>query len=124
VSNYYKITRHNKQVGKIQLVYYNKNKIPHLEYEIDDNYRSKGIMSKELKKYLSRLREEGIERFIAIVEKDNLASVKLLEDNYFARMWVSDDYYYYLGVFDIIDQLFEIRKQSLKQIKKVLKNDL
>lgn len=121
ITHYRKITKEGKQIGKIQLVYHSKSEIPHLEYEIDDKYHSKGIMSKELKKYLSRLREKEIERFIAVVEKDNLASVKILKKNRFLLLYESEDYYYYVAAFDLWDKIEGVQKDFKKNIKTSLK---
>lgn len=113
----HKVIRYNKQIGRINLVYYGDKNLPHIEYELDRSYWGKGIMSKELKSFIVRQRREGRHRFIAIVEKDNKASIKLLEKNYFARISSSEDYYYYLGAFDIYDQLFKLRERFIRNIE-------
>lgn len=71
-------------VGYIQMVeYFRKGSIPHLEYHLEPDYRGKGIMSKELPKYLKYRKKWGDNRMLAIVDTNNAASKRLLEANGF-----------------------------------------
>lgn len=65
-------------IGYIQLVSYMRgNASPHIEFELDENWRNKGIMSQELPKYL-KARKEYHPQMIAVVKQDNIASKKVL----------------------------------------------
>lgn len=71
-------------IGSLQLVdYFRKGAIPHLEYELDEECRSKGIMSKELPKYLKLLAKYDYNKLIALVDVGNAPSEKLLINNGF-----------------------------------------
>ena len=72
IKNYHKIKDGDKVIGHIQLVGYD---VPQVEYDLDEAYWNKGIMTRELKKYLKTLKLRGVS---AIIEKDNLASARVL----------------------------------------------
>lgn len=72
IKNFHKIKDGDKVIGHIQLVGYD---IPQIEYELDEEYWNKGIMTKELTEYLKGLKLRGVS---AIIEKDNLASARVL----------------------------------------------
>jgi RimJ/RimL family protein N-acetyltransferase len=72
IKNYHKIKDGDKVIGHIQLVGYD---VPQIEYELDEAYWNKGIMTRELKKYLKTLKLRGVS---AIIEENNLASAKVL----------------------------------------------
>lgn len=116
ITNLHKITRHGKQIGRINLVKYNNFSINHIEYDLDEKHRNKGIMSKELSKYIKAMRKEGIHKFFAVIERDNEASIKLVEKNKFIRFSISEDFYYYLATYDLIDKAARIRKEFIKHI--------
>lgn len=117
IKNHYSIIRDHREVGAIKLVYYADSAIPHIEYELEEEYRKKGIMKKELKKYIDAQREEGVHRFIAVVERGNKASIALLDKFNFQRLSDSKDYNYYLACFDIYDQLFKARDEFNDNLK-------
>ena len=76
-----------EKVGYIQLVsYMTGGATPHIEFAIDEPYRNKGIMTKELPKYLKYLKKWGHYQLIAIVKCDNQASLNLLESNGFFKV--------------------------------------
>jgi RimJ/RimL family protein N-acetyltransferase len=79
----------NLEIGRFILVnYFGSEKMPHLEFEIFNEfkeYRNRGIVSKEIVKYLKLCKEHGHNRLVAIVKEDNLASMRILEKNNFIR---------------------------------------
>jgi len=115
---YYIENHRRKKAGYIQLVcYYTKETTPHIEYAItEDRFKNKGIMSKELPKYLKKLSKFN-KQMIAVVESDNVYSIKLLIDNgfiFFSKIGLYKTY--------IID--FRISKEITKHIISKEKNDL
>lgn len=76
-----------QQIGRINLVNYctGEDAIPHIEFELDEEWRNQGIMSKELPKYLKLCKKYEHSRLIAIVKPDNAASIKILEKNGFIK---------------------------------------
>ena len=79
VNNHKHIIRDGKEIGYLQLVKDSGLPIPELEYLVDEYYQNQGIMSVELPKYLYELNYKGIDRMIAHVKQDNVASIKLLK---------------------------------------------
>lgn len=79
-----------KAIGSINLVDYMRGEcIPHIEFRIKNEfseYRNKGIMTAELKKYLKLCKKWGHNRLIANVKKDNTPSIRVLEKNNFIKM--------------------------------------
>lgn len=82
-------------IGEIKLVSYLRGKNrPHIEFQIYNDYkeyRNKGIMSKELPKYLKDCNRYGHNQLIAIVKEDNTPSIKLLEKNNFIKIGKIED---------------------------------
>jgi len=78
LANYHSIIRDGKEVGKIQILNYYDSGVPQLEYDLDKEYWDKGIMTQELRDYLKRIKD-NYKFLIAIVKKDNLASMRVLE---------------------------------------------
>jgi RimJ/RimL family protein N-acetyltransferase len=72
IKNYHKIKDGDKVIGHIQLVGYD---VPQIEYELDEAYWNKGIMTRELTEYLKTLKLRGVS---AIIEENNLASARVL----------------------------------------------
>mgnify|MGYP003122673421 CR=1 FL=1 len=89
-----------EKIGKIMLVsYMRKEEIPHLEFYISDDFkhlRGKGIMSREVTKYLKHCKKWGHNRLLAIAKEDNIASQKILDANFFVRISKVDDNYCYM----------------------------
>lgn len=103
-----------KKIGYIQLVSYLRGDCkPHIEYHIDEAYQGKGIMSRELPKYLKRCNKFDNHQLIAVVKKDNIPSIKLLEKNGFRQITQIDDKLSY-----IIDLRFtpEIVEKMIRKI--------
>jgi len=84
-------------IGKIQLVDYTHDRasskirrtIPHIEYEINEDFRNRGIMSKELPKYLKWLQKYDYNELIAVVKNNNefaAYSQRLLLKNGFVKL--------------------------------------
>ena len=78
LANYHAIIKDGKEVGKIQILNYYDSGVPQLEYDLDKEYWNKGIMTQELKDYIKRIKD-NYKFLIAIVKKDNLASMRVLE---------------------------------------------
>lgn len=60
---------------------------PHIEFSLDEEYRNQGVMTQELPKYLKLCRKWEYNQLVAIVEPNNLPSMKLLEANDFFRVY-------------------------------------
>lgn len=94
-----KIGRHKpiklngEEVGYIQLV---EHSIAQIEYYLDEEYCNKGIMTRELKKYLNDIKD-SFPKIIALVEKENIASQKVLEKCEFILMTTSGNYFVYVN---------------------------
>lgn len=73
-----------KEVGYIQLMNYNDS-YPQIEYILDDEYHNKGIMTRELKNYLEKIKNY-YKVIVAVVVKDNLASIRVLAKNDFKEI--------------------------------------
>lgn len=87
----------NIEMGYIQLVeYYTKGSTPHIEYEIKEEFRNQGIITRELPKYLKRCKKREHNHLLAIVESDNLISQKILEKNGFLKLLEKNDYISYI----------------------------
>jgi RimJ/RimL family protein N-acetyltransferase len=82
----YPIFYNNIDAGHIRLVSYYNSLLPHLEFEIKKEYRQKSLMTQHLPIYLQQLKEKNITSLIALVKKDNLVSIKLLEQNNFIEL--------------------------------------
>lgn len=86
-----------EEVGYIQLVDYfmkDKNQLsvtPHLEYEIKKpEHRNKGLLRKALPKYLKKCAKYDFNQILAVVEKGNQSSIRLLENNNFLKISEAD----------------------------------
>jgi RimJ/RimL family protein N-acetyltransferase len=78
------------EIGRFILVnYFGREQLPHLEFEIFEEfkeYRNRGIVSKEIVKYLKLCKKWGHNRLTAIVKDDNFASIRILEKTNFIRI--------------------------------------
>lgn len=106
------IMQKRDKIGYIQLVNYELGKypIPQIEYHLNKDYRNQGIMSRELPKYLKKCKsyhkrygqyEHPCNRMVAIVEKENIASIKLLDKNGFFKIKDFDNHYSYIAQLDL-----------------------
>ena len=90
------IKHKHEVIGFIQLVSYMRGDArPHIEYELKQGWRNKGIMSVELPKFLKKHKQYN-PQMIAVVKKDNKASMRLLEKNNFLKISTMDDNYCYI----------------------------
>lgn len=78
IKNYHSIIRDKKEVGKIQILNYYSSGLPQLEYDLDKEYWNKGIMTQELQEYIEKIKDH-YKCLIAIVKKNNSASIRVLE---------------------------------------------
>ncbi len=116
----YNIKHKHEEIGYLQLVNYTlgKQSISHIEYHINDKYRNKGVMAKELPKYLKMCKKYDCVRLIAVVEKDNEASIKLLVRNGFIKIKDFDNHYSYIAHLDFkIDKLEKMTELFYRQHK-------
>jgi RimJ/RimL family protein N-acetyltransferase len=83
-------------IGRIQLVDYTRDRashtarrtIPHIEYELNEDFRNRGIMSKELPRYLKWLQKYEYNELISVVKNDDESaeySKRLLIKNGFVK---------------------------------------
>ena len=82
--HFHRIIINGKEVGYIQILSYNSN-YPQIEYNLDDGYHNKGIMTKELGQYLDTIKND-YKAITAVVKEDNLASIKVLIKNGFIQI--------------------------------------
>jgi len=123
-----RITKHktilstlNEEIGEIFLTNCSNKKgikIHHIEFKIFDDYehyKNKGIMTKAVADYLQYCKEGNINSLIAIVKKDNIASVRVLEKNNFAKLQELEKFYIY-----VIDLRFEpdFTKKTIQEFQK------
>lgn len=86
IKNFHKIKDGAKVIGHIQLVGYD---VPQIEYDLDEAYWNKGIMTRELTAYLKTL---NIRAVSAIIKKDNHASARVLVKCGFVELLKIRDY--------------------------------
>ena len=80
------IRQDGKDIGDIRLLTYpNMYKIPYIQYVIDAEYRNQGIMSRELPVFLKACKKHSYHQICAMVQDDNIASIKLLTKNNFVE---------------------------------------
>ncbi len=105
-----------EKIGYIQLVsYLRADTTPHLEYSIDEGHRNQGIMSRELPKYLKKCKKYDNNQLIAVVKKDNLPSIKLLEKNGFFRVGEIDDKFSYVIDLRLTTEIIAAKLKTMKQ---------
>ena len=108
--------KHGKQViGRINLVIYQRQAIPHLEFELEKEFRNQGIMSKHLADYLKDCKLDNM-RLIAIVKKDNEASIKLLKKNKFIKLATFDETFGYIVAYDLTKEITKFQKKCLRNM--------
>ena len=71
-------------MGYIQILSYNSI-YPQIEYNLDDEYHNKGIMTRELGQYLDTIKND-YKALTAVVKEDNLASIRVLIKNGFIQI--------------------------------------
>ena len=113
----YEIKTKSDSIGIIKLVKYYSTGLPHIEFSVDNNFQNMGVMSQELPKYLKKINQCGIFRIIAIVEKDNKASMRVLEKNGFTKFATLTESVAYVIAMDIVNEIKKFHKEVLKSIK-------
>lgn len=111
-------TRKWEKIGYIQLVSYMRgDSIPHIEYEINKEFRNQGIMSEELPKYLKECKKWEFNQLVALVECSNIASVRLLEKNGFVKVKEIEGFASY-----IVDLRLHVKEMEamLRDMRKML----
>ena len=105
------ITQDGNDIGDIRLLTYsNMDKFPFIQYVIYDEYRNQGIMSRELPVFLKACKKHSYHQICAMVQDDNIASIKLLTKNNFVE---------YKKIRNIVTYLTDLRFDA-QQIKKLL----
>lgn len=97
IKYYHSIRADGREIGKIQIV---NHQVPHIEYDLDPAWHNKGIMTRELTTYLAEIKH-FYPNLMAVVEKDNKASIRVLEKvgfvkfkpmkRYLIYVWTSDN---------------------------------
>lgn len=82
--HFHRIKIEGKEVGYIQILSYS-NSHPQVEYDLDEEYWNKGIMTRELGQYLETIKNY-YKVITAVVEEDNLASIRVLVKNDFIQI--------------------------------------
>lgn len=118
------IKHKHEEIGYLQLVTYmlGKTSIPHIEYHVNEGYRNKGIMTRELPKYLKMCKKYDCSRLIAIVENDNEISIKLLERNGFIKIKDFDNHRSYIAHLDFKVEELEKMTNFFYQQRKLREN--
>ncbi|HDY66314.1 MAG TPA: N-acetyltransferase [Candidatus Scalindua sp.] len=113
-----KLDSYNReQIGYIQLVSYLRgDTTPHIEYKINETDRAQGIMSRELPKFLKKCKKYDENQLIALVEKNNIPSIKLLgRNNFIFFKDVGEELAFVIDLRltkDMIDKAVQIIKRS------------
>lgn len=105
-----------KVIGYIRLIKQQRNGLPHLEYSLIEEYWNQEIMSIELPKYLKKCKRLGIPRLIALVKKDNEASIKLLEKSSFIKIATFDDVFGYVLARDLMGEIKKFNKNAMRSM--------
>ena len=82
--HFHRIIIDGKEVGYIQILSYNSD-YPQIEYNLDEKYHNKGIMTKELGQYLDTIKND-YKAITAVAKEDNLASIRVLIKNGFIQI--------------------------------------
>lgn len=82
---HYPIIFRDSKIGYIQLIK-SVGELPEVEYDLDDIYWNRGVMTRELSLYLDYLREKGFTTLRAFVRENNLASKRVLKKNGFYEL--------------------------------------
>jgi RimJ/RimL family protein N-acetyltransferase len=126
ISTFHRIIINGKEVGYIQLAHYNytEKATPHIEYKLDNEYWGKGIMTRELTKYLASIKDK-FPKLIAMVERSNLASKRVLDKCGFIFMSKISDYDVFVNDLQANSEKRKIMKELVEQgyVKKI-KRDL
>lgn len=105
-----------KVIGYLRLIKQQRNGLPHLEYSLIEEYWNQGIMSIELPKYLKKCKRLDIPRLVALVKKDNQASIKLLEKSCFIKIATFDDAFGYVLAQDLMVEIKEFNKKAVRSM--------
>jgi len=106
----------SKVIGYIRLIKQQRNGLPHLEYSLIEEYWNQGVMSIELPKYLKKCKKLDIPRLVALVKKDNQASIKLLEKSCFIKIATFDDAFGYVLAQDLMVEIKEFNKKAVRSM--------
>ena len=82
--HFHRIKIEGKEVGYIQILSYN-NSHPQIEYDLNEKYWNKGIMTRELRQYLEAIKND-YKVVVAVVKEDNASSIRVLIKNGFIQI--------------------------------------
>jgi len=126
INLFHRIIINGKEVGYIQLAHYHyaEKATPHIEYKLDNEYWGKGIMTKELTEYLVSIKD-ACPKLMAIVERKNLASKRVLEKCGFVFTTKMGSYDVFVNDLQANSEKRKIMKELVEQgyVKKI-KRDL
>jgi predicted acetyltransferase len=115
INFFHKIIINGKEVGYIQLVHSDSMpQIPQIEYDLDEEYWGKGIMTRELIQYIEAIRSE-FKSLVAVVKRKNLASKRVLDKCGFIFMTKSGNY-------DIFINDLQANSEKKKIMKELVEN--
>jgi RimJ/RimL family protein N-acetyltransferase len=89
----------DKPIGYLCVLTYPNYEIPFLQYEIHPDYRGQGIASREVPIFLQEYQSLGYNQVTAMVEEDNIASMKILHKNGFIEFCKIKDIITYIRDF-------------------------
>ncbi len=97
--------------------------MPQIEYDLDEKYWGKGIMTRELTQYIEAIKRK-FKSLTAVVERNNLASKRVLEKCGFIFTTKMRDYDIFLLKLDATAQQRKIMKElvELGYAKKIKRN--
>ena len=110
------IVENGKYAGRINLVKYQGQTVPHLEFEIEPEFRNKGLMSRFLPKYLAKCKKVGIFRLMALVKHGNVASERVLEKCKFIKFANLESTSAWIIAIDLNDAVSKFGKSILKNL--------
>jgi len=126
INPFHRIIINGKEVGYIQLVHsrFVEQSTPQIEYRLDEEYWGKGIITRELTEYLASIKEK-CPKVMAIVEKNNLASKRVLDKCGFVFMSKMGNYDVFVNDLQANSEKRKIMKELVDQgyVKKI-KRDL
>jgi RimJ/RimL family protein N-acetyltransferase len=122
INLFHRIIINGKEVGYIQLVHRHPA-IPHVEYQLDDEYWGKGIMTRELTEYLVSIKD-ACPKLMAVVERKNLASKRVLDKCGFIFMSKMGGYDVFINDLQANSEKRKIMKElvELGYVKKIKKD--
>lgn len=102
--------------GRINLVKYQGQSINHVEFEVEPEFRNKGLMSRFLPRFLFKCKQHKIFRLMALVKHGNVASERVLAKSKFIRFAELEDKSAWVLTMDLNDEISKFHKSILKNL--------